>query len=149
MNPYLLYVKLGAAALVLAIVGGTCYRLGGNASRAALETDRAAQLSAVATAYENQVLARAAGEAKLQKVQDAYDAIKDLPNPLDTGLAHRVYIAAAGGCPVPRTAAVASGTQTPAPIPRGDPGVVGRLQDLIDACRADAAQLSAMIELAP
>jgi hypothetical protein len=141
----LLYLKLGAIVLALVIIFGA----GWTTCKWRYEALQTAQLQAVAVAYQNQVLAREASEAKLQKVQDAYDAIKDIPNPLDTGLAHRVYIAAAGGCPVPATASVAGGAQTSTPIPGGDPSIVGRLQNLIDACRDDAEQMSAMIQLAP
>jgi len=110
---------------------------------------RAAQLSAVAAAYQNQVLAREASEAKLQRVQNAYDAIKDLPDPATVGTAHRVLIAAAGGCDVPETRAMADGAQTPAAQPVGPSGIERALGDYIAACSADAAQMIPMVELAP
>jgi len=144
MNP-LLYAKLGGAALLLA----AAFYLGGLASKSRYEALRAAQLSAVAAAYQNQVLAREASEAKLQRVQNAYDAIKDLPDPATVGTAHRVLIAAAGGCDVPETRAMAGGAQTPAAQPVGPSGIERALGDYIAACSADAAQMIPMVELAP
>jgi hypothetical protein len=142
-----LYVKLGAGAGLLFLA----YHLGGNASRAALEAQHAAQMSAVATAYQNQTLALQASEAQLEKVQNAYDAIKDVPDPVSTGLAQRVLVAAGGACrsDLPKAAAVAGGTQASPAVTGGDSGIVGRLQGLIDACTADSKQMNAMIELAP
>lgn len=144
MTP-ILYAKLGAGAALLALV----FYLGGLSPRAALQAQHAAWAEAAANALVAQQKQATADHNRLQGVIDAYDAQKDLPNPVDTGLAHRVYIAAAGGCPVPKAASMAGGVEAPATQPSGDPGIVGRLQAVIDACRADAAQLSAVIELAP
>jgi hypothetical protein len=141
----LLYLKLGAIVLALAIIFGA----GWTTCKWRYEALQTAQLQAVAVAYQNQVLAREASEAKLQRLQNAYDAIKDLPDPVTTGLAQRVYLAAARECDLPSPAAVARGVQAPSAILSGDPSLIGRIQDVIDACTADAHQLNAMIELAP
>jgi hypothetical protein len=145
MTPYLLYIKIAAGVALLLLA----FHLGSLGPKAALDRDHAAMAEATTQALLAQRKQADADHSRLQGVIDAYDAQKDLPNLVDTGLAHRVYIAAAGGCPVPETRTVAGGAQAPTPIPRGDPGVVGRLQDVIDACRADSAQMSAMIQLAP
>lgn len=50
LNPYALYIELGAAALLLALAAGTGYHLGGLGPTAALEADRAEQSQAIATA---------------------------------------------------------------------------------------------------
>lgn len=50
MSPYLIYVKLGAAALMLAIAAGAGYHFGGMASRTALEADHAAMAKATTDA---------------------------------------------------------------------------------------------------
>jgi hypothetical protein len=144
MNP-LLYAKVGAAVVLLAVV----FYLGGLGPKAALERDHAAMAQAATQALLAQRAQASADHAHLQGVIDRYDAQKDIPNPVDTGLAHRVYITAASGCPVPETRIVAGGIEAPAALAGSDPGIVGRLQDLIDACRDDAEQMSAMIQLAP
>jgi hypothetical protein len=144
-------LKLGGILAMLAALFGTGYHFGGMASKTALEAQHAAQLQAAVTALDNQASQRVAAEAKLAKVQNDYDAIKDLPDPVSVGLAQRVLYAAcpAGGGDVPKAGAVASGALAAAPEPGSDPGLGGRLQAVLDACTADAKQMSAMIELAP
>lgn len=150
MTP-ILYAKIGGALVFVALLFGAGYHVRGLRDTAASEALHAAQMSAIATAYQNQVIAREASEAQLQKVQNAYDAIKDVPDPVSTGLAQRVLLAAGSACrsDVPKAGAVAGGAQAPAALPGGPASVGGRLQDLIDACRNDAEQMKAMIELAP
>lgn len=144
MNP-LLYAKLGAAAVLLMLV----FYLGGLGPKAALERDHAAMAQATTKALLAQQKATETEHVRQQKVIDAYDATKDIPDPVTTGLAHRVYIAAAGGCHVPEARAVASGTQARAAIPGGPSGIERALGVVIEACAADAGQMSAMIQLAP
>jgi hypothetical protein len=144
VNP-ILYAKLGAGAVLLGVI----FYLGGLSPRAALQAQHAEWAQATANALIAQQKQATLDHNRLQGVIDAYDSQKDAPNPVDTGLAHRLYIAAAGGCAVPAPRALAGGTQTSATLPGSDPGIVGRLQAVIDACRADAAQLSVMIQLAP
>jgi hypothetical protein len=50
VNPYLIYVKMGAAALVLAIAAGAGYHFGGLSSKTALEADHAAMAKAATDA---------------------------------------------------------------------------------------------------
>jgi hypothetical protein len=155
------YLKLGGIlALAAALIAGG-FHFGGLGPKAdlaayktAVERQHAAQLAAVAKAYEDQVLAAQADHAAQQKVIDAYDAAKDAPDPVTTGLAHRVYIAAAAASgaecgQLPPARAVASRTQASGAIPGGNPSIIGRIQDVLDACTADADQLNAMVKLAP
>lgn len=147
----ILYAKLVGAAAALVFLFGLGYHFGGMASKTAEEAARAAQLSAVATAYQNQVLAAQASETQLQKVENAYDALKDTPDPVTTGLATRVLYRA---CPadrgdVPQAKPVAAGASALGAQPGGDPSLAGRLQAVLDACTADARQLDALIKLAP
>lgn len=153
MNPYLIYVKLGAAAVLLAIVAGAGYHFGGMASRIAAGAQHAAQLQAVVKAMDDNARQAAADHLHMQGVIDRYDAIKDSPDLafVAAGTAHRLYIRAASACGggVPEATSVASGTQTPTAQPLGPSRVESALGDYIRACSADAAQMIPMIELAP
>lgn len=151
MNPYLLYVKLGAAALVLAIAAGAGYHFGGLAAKTALEADHAAQLQAVVNQLDENARQAAADHLHLQGVIDHYDATKDIPDPASVGTAHRVLIVAAagGGCAVPEAGTVAGGAQAPAAIAIGPSPIERALDDYIKACSADADQMIPMVALAP
>jgi hypothetical protein len=50
LNPYAIYIELGAAALFITLAAGSGYYVRGLACEAALETDRAAQSQTIATA---------------------------------------------------------------------------------------------------
>ena len=161
MTPYLTYIKLGAAALLLAIAAGAGFHFGSlsaddklNAYKTAVEGQHAAQLQAVVNAMTEHDQQAAAQHAADQRVIDAYDAAKAVPDPVAIGLAHRVYLVAASASgaecsQLPAARAVAARTQAPSAIPGGDPSIIGRIQDVIDACTADADQLNAMVKLAP
>lgn len=147
----ILYAKIGGIVAAVALLFGLGYHFGGLSAKTAGEAQHAAQLSAVASAYQNQVLAREASEATLKRVQDAYDAIQSTPDPVSAGLATRVLYHACptGGGVVPQAGAVASRAPAAAAQPSGDPGLGERLQAVLDACTADARQMNAMLELAP
>lgn len=147
--PSLIYLKVGAAALLLILVGGTGYRLGGSSARADAARDRAVQLQAVASAYQNQTIALEAAQAKLKTVQDAYDAIKDLPDPATVGAARRVLLVAAraGGCDLPTAASPTPGIAPPTALPGSAQRLERALDDYVQACSADARQLNALIQL--
>jgi hypothetical protein len=140
MSAYLTYIKLGAAALLLALAAGAGYHFGGLASKTALEAQHAAQLQAAVTALDTQASQRVAAEAKLAKVQNDYDTIKDIPDPVSVGLAHRLLIAAPSACsgPMPGATAVAGGAPAAAAVAVGPSAVERRLNDYIEACGADA-----------
>jgi hypothetical protein len=70
LSPYLLYIKIGAAAALLAIVAGGSYHFGGMASRTQLEADRAEQSGLTATA----VLAERASAAATATQDHATEA---------------------------------------------------------------------------
>ena len=145
------YVNVAFYVLLVGGLFGGGYHFGGNSAKTAAEAQHAAQLSAVATAYQNQVLAAQASEAKLQQVENAYDDLKAVPDPVSTGLASRVLYRAcpAGGGDVSKAPAVAGRAPAPTKEPRGDPSLERRLQAVLDACTDDARQMNAMIELAP
>ena len=151
LSPYLVYIKLGAAAVLLAIAAGAGYHFGGLASKTALEAQHAAQLQAVVNRLDENARQAAADHASQQKVIDAYDATKDIPDPASVGTAHRVLLlaASAGGCPVPEAGTVAGGAPRPAPIAIGPSEVERRLNDYIQACGGDAKRLIATQGLAP
>lgn len=151
MNPYLTYIKLDAAAVLLAILFGAGYHFGGLASKTALEAAHTAQLQAVVKAMDDNARAAATEHATQQKVIDAYDRDKDIPDPASVGTAHRLLIlaAAGGGCAVQQAGAVAGGAQGATPVPIGPSRVEQALDAYVRACSADAAQLTAVIQLAP
>lgn len=147
MNPYLIYIKIAAAAVLLAVLFGTGYHFGGMASRTALEADHAAMAQAATQALLSQRKAQDAESARINKAVSDYEKPID---PITVGLSHRVFIYAnRADCPVPGAATVATGTQTAAPVPIGPSSVERSLGDYITACAEDAAQLSAVIQLAP
>jgi hypothetical protein len=142
---YLTYAKWAA----IAGVGVWIYHLGGASDRAALAAQHAAQLQAVVKAMDENAREAAAAQAHLQGVIDAYHATPI--DPIVPGIAHRVYVVAAGTCSgrVPEARSVAPGTQAPAALPIGPSNVERSLGDYIAACASDAAQMKAMIQLAP
>jgi len=151
VNPFL---DAKAGLLVIVLVAAFCvgWRLGGNGPRAALERDHAAMAEAATQAILAQQKQATADHVRLQGVIDNYDAIKDSPDLAyaAAGTAHRLYIRAAGGsCAVSQAGGVASGTETPAPVPSSHSSVESALGDVLTACSQDAAQLSAVIQLAP
>lgn len=157
LTPYLVYIKLGAAAVLLAIATGAGYHFGGLSgsvkaadAQTALERDHASMAQAATTALLAQAAQAAADHASQQKVIDAYDATKDIPDPASIGTAHRVLLVAAagGGCAVPETGTVAGGAAGPAPIAIGPSEVERRLNDYIQACGGDAKRLTAAQALA-
>jgi hypothetical protein len=142
-----LYIKLAAGAGLLF----WAYHLGGNASRAALEADHAAMATAATKALLAQAAQAAADHASQQRVIDAYDATKDIPDPASVGTAHRVLLLAAGAgdCPVPEAAAVAGGAPRAPAVTIGPSEVERRLDDYIQACGEDTKLLRTVQALAP
>lgn len=142
------YLKLGGIlALVAGLFGGGFY-LGGLRSEAALEAFQSAQSANTAKA----VLAeRASGAAELARVNLLLKGYQDAPiDPIDVGLAHRVYVyASAADCPVSGAGAHPAGAVSPSPQPSSDPGFVGLAQSVIDACAQDAAELTAIQQAWP
>lgn len=105
------------------------------------------------------VLAQAAAAAlevqskKIRAVEDSYDALKDIPDPVVTGVTTRLRLIAAA---IPEAPAVAGGTQSACPQPASlgrlksaVDGVTGSLGRYVQACSDDARQLDAVIRLAP
>jgi hypothetical protein len=141
--PYFTAVKWAAIVGLLAFV----YHAGGNGPRAALERDHAAMAEAATQALLAQ---RSAQEAEATRINKAVTDYENAPlDPIAPTIARRLYIAAAGGCAVPSSPTVASGTQAPAAQPLGPAGVERALGGLIEACAEDARQMNAMLELAP
>lgn len=151
VNPYLIYIKIGAAALLLAIAAGAGYHFGGLSSKTALEADHVAQLQAVVNAMDENARAAAADHATQQKVIDRYDATKDIPDPASVGTAHRLLIlaAAGGGCAVPETGPLAGRAPDASRSTVGPSEVERRLDDYIQACGRDDKKLTAAQALAP
>ncbi len=147
MTP-LLYAKIGAAALIIAVLFGSGYHLGGMASRTALEADHAAMAQAATTALLEQ---RKQAEAESTRINKAVSDYENAPiDPIVPTVARRVFLYAnRTDCPVPSAPAVASGTQAAAAVAIGPSSVERALGTYIAACSADASQMKAMLELAP
>lgn len=163
------YLKLGAAALLLALAFGAGFHFGSlsaddklNAYRTAVEAQHAAQLQAVVdtmTAHDNQAAAQHAAD---QRVIDRYDATQGIPDPASVGTAHRVLLLAAsfdgtGDCPVQQTGPLAGGSAPSAGGTRetrqAQPGLIqvleADLDDYIAACGRDDKRLILTQGLAP
>lgn len=151
LNPYAIYIEMGAAVVLLVIAAGAGYHFGGMASTTALEADHAAQLQTVVNQLDENARQAAADHAHMQGVIDRYDATKDIPDPAGVGTARRVLIVAAagGGCAVPEAAALAGGAPDAARGTVGPSEVERRLDDYIQACGRDDKKLTAAQALAP
>lgn len=151
LDPYAIYLKIGAAIALIAVAAGAGYHFGGLVSKTALEADHVAQLQAVVKAMDENARQAAADHTHLQGVIDRYDATKDIPDPASIGTAHRVLIVAAagGGCAVPEAGALAGGAPAAARIAVGPSRVEQALDDYIQACGRDAKKLTAAQALAP
>jgi hypothetical protein len=143
------YLKLGGIlALAAALFGGGFY-FGGLRSKTAYEALQAAQAKAAATALQKEAAATAAQTAKLQEVQNAYDAIKDLPDPVTLNVSRLLVAKVADSCAVPGPAAVAGGAPGASQVAVGPSSIADRLDDYIEACTDDARRLAAVQALAP
>jgi hypothetical protein len=169
LTPYLAYLKWGAAAALLAGTAGAGFHFGGlsaddklNAYKTTEEAQHVAQLQAVVSTMENNARDAAADHAKLQKVIDAYDATKDIPDPASIGTAHRVLLLAASAgaasdCPVQQTGPMAGGSasasggagETAKAQSRLVTLVEADLDDYIAACGRDDKRLVLAQGLAP
>jgi hypothetical protein len=153
MNPDMIYEKIGIAIAVIALLFFAGYHVGGLAAHNQLETVQAKQLSAVTTVLEQQRDQALAESKARQGIIDAYETTKDVLDPINVGVGHRMYVYASGtGCSsVSGTATMAGGTPAPAAKPASNQSV-DRLselsQSIIDACTADAHQMNAMIDFA-
>lgn len=132
-------LKFGALVLWSAFA----FYMGGLKTRETVATQHVAQLTALGHAFEAQ-------STKLQAVENAYDALKDVPDPVSVGLAYRMQVYE---CPtVPIAGTVAGRVNPTGPIPTSDAQsatVLKFTQDIFDACSADANQLNALIALKP
>lgn len=144
----MIYAKAAALLVLVLLLFGGGYRLGGMASKTTLEGFEAAQAENTAKA----VLAeRASTAAELARVNAILKGYTDAPiDPVSVGLAHRVYVYAhAADCPVSGASPNPAATGSASPQPRGDPSFVGLAQRVIDACSQDAAELTALQEAWP
>jgi hypothetical protein len=147
----MIYAKIGAAVALLLGAFWAGWTVNGDRAAAAANALHAAQLQAAVTALDTQASQRVAAEAKLAKVQGDYDAIKDIPDPVSVGLAHRLLVATPSACsgPMPSAPAVAGGAADASRVAIGPSVVEQRLNDYIQACGRDAKKLVAAQALAP
>lgn len=157
--PYLAYIKLGAAAVVLGAVATASFHFGGisaddklNTYKTAVEAQYAANLKTVADTLNKQIQDGVADRAAQQKVIDAYDTEKALP-PATAGLVERMRIVESASCAagrdLPKAEPVASGAQSPSRVPASDSEGQRLLQAALDAADRDADRLNTIIKLAP
>lgn len=160
MTP-LAYAKWGGIAAALLAWSWLCFHQGGLGPTAALERDHADMAEATTKALLAQAAQAAADHASQQRVIDAYDATKDIPDPASIGTAHRVLLLAGAACgdsdPVPETGPVASGGahssggagETPKAQSRLVQVLEADLDDYIGACGRDDDRLVLTQGLAP
>jgi hypothetical protein len=152
LTPYLAYIKIGAAAVLLAIAAGGGFHFGGLSgsvkaadAQTALEGLEAAQAENTAKA----VLAeRASAAAESARVNTKLKEFEDAPiDPVVTGLAARLYAYAASATdpavgPVPTSSGSAGATVKACGVPRRDPEAERLSQDAFDAGGRDAERLN-------
>ena len=144
--PILTGIRVAIAVAVLWFA----YHLGGLSGKAQVAQLQAAQSAALSKALQAQAATTAAETARLQGAVSQYEQQLQTPNPIDAGLAHRVYVYATANCPtVPKTASAAGGAVNAPPESAGPSEFERLAQAVIDACSADAAQLNALIEAWP
>lgn len=163
LNPYLTYIKIGAALAVVAAAAIGGFHFGGLSAddklanyQTQVQAQYAANLKTVADTLNAQITDGAAKRATLQGIIDVYDAEKAQP-PTTAGLADELRDAtAAARCPasgqLPASGTLAGGAQTGAAQPGSGPSaerLSGLVQAIFDATDADAAQMRTMIKLAP
>lgn len=139
----MIYAKAAALLVLVLLLFGGGYRLGGMASKTTLEGFEAAQAENTAKA----VLAeRASTAAELARVNAILKGYTDAPiDPITVGIATRLleHACPASG-PVPSTVAVAAGIDRATAQPRNAQAVERATQSHFDACAKDAAELAAL-----
>lgn len=161
LEPYVIYVKLAIGLAVASAIAIGSYHVGTMSSKTELatyktdvEAQHAAQIKAVADAYQGQLLAAQAHAITQQGIiDDLIKKLQDVPAS-DAGLAQRVLDdAAAAACAarsaVPKAGTVAADHAGAAGVPRGDPEAVRLLQGTFDAGLHDAIRLRGAQALAP
>jgi hypothetical protein len=163
LNPYMVYVKIGAVVLVLGAAAAAGFHFGGLSAddklanyKTEVQAQNAANLKTVADTLNAQIKDGAIRRAAMQVIIDAYDLDKAKP-PITAGLAGELRDAArAASCPasshVSQAGSVAGGTQGATAKPGSGPSaerLSGLVQDVFDTSDADAKQMIAMIKLAP
>ena len=153
LTPYLAYLKIGGAVVLIAVLYGSGYHMGGASQRDSDDKAHAKQMTTVVAVLEKRQADAETEINRRQGIIDAYDQHKSVPTPAVAGLAQRVYVYTRGpGCgAVPGAAPVAGGTPGAAAQPPSDASAQ-RLSELnqsvYDACGADAEQMKAMEALA-
>jgi len=143
------YLKLGGILALAAVLFSAGFYFGGLKSKTAYEALQAAQASSAAQALLKEQAATAAQTAKLQQVENAYDALRDVPDPIAVNVSRLLVAKVADSCPVPGAAAVADGAPRAASVAVGPSSIADRLDDYIAACTDDARRLAAVQALAP
>jgi len=100
--------------------------------------------AAVKTQIDKQNAAALVAEGKLNAIAADYTRALADAHGVSYGLAQRLHDDQIRRCPVPRAAAHPAAAPDPAPQSSGDGGITAATQSVLDACSADAAQLSAL-----
>jgi hypothetical protein len=138
--------------IAAALLAGGSFKVGRLSIDDAVQKEHAQMAAATTAALLARASEHAAKLAVQQKVVNAYDAAKDLPDPATAGLAQRMFIvetAAACGDQVREAGSLAGGAQAPGGVPRGDPEGLRLLQAALSAGSRDALRLNAAVQLAP
>ncbi len=148
MNPYAIYIEVGAAVVLLAVAVLVGYHFGGMGPKAQLEALKAAQAELTATA----VLAeRASAEAEVVRVNAILKEYQDAAlNPIVPGIAVRLLERACPTSgPLPADSGHPGTPSSSSPQPGSDPGAQRLLQVLVEACAQDADELTALQQAWP
>ena len=158
-EPYITYVKIGAAIVALGVVGVAGFHFGGLSAddklanyKTEVQAQYAANLKTVADTLNSQIKEGAVKRAAMQVIIDAYDLEKAKP-PVTAGIVQRMHNAESASCTaghqLPAGGSVASGAQEASGVSVGLSEGERLLQDALDAAARDAARLDTVVKLAP
>lgn len=143
---------IASGLAILAVLGasfGTGYHYGGLSSQVQLlQSQEKAEATDASQAHQALLLTQTA-MTQQQEIVDAYDKLKDLPDPVSAGILTRLQVLT-NACPVLREATSAGGAPAASPVAGGDAGAAGLLEHAsraLQACARDSAQLDALIKV--
>ena len=158
-EPYLTYIKIGAAVVVLGIVGVAGFHFGGLSAddklanyKTEVQAQYALNLKTVADALNKQIQDGVTARAALQKVVDQYELEKALP-PATAGVVERLRFIESASCAaghqLPGAGTLAGGSDTTGGVSAGLSELDRLHQAAFDAADRDADRLNALIQLKP
>jgi hypothetical protein len=159
INPYLAYIKIGAAVIVLCVVSTASFHFGGLSAdnklanyKTSVQAQYAANLKTVADTLNQQIQDGVADRAAKQRIIDAYDAEKLKP-PITAGVVERLRYVESASCAashqLPQAGTVAGGAAATGGVPPSVSELDRLHQAAFDAADRDSKRLNAAVMLAP